>query len=292
MILVAGGTGFVGRQVVKRLSDDNRKTRVLARTYVGFAELNPPDAELALGDITSPETLPAAFAGVATLVHLVGIIQEVDDATFETIHVEGTLNLINAAQKSNVRKIIYVSALGVREHAASRYHQSKYKAEQIVKNSGIAYVIFRPSVMYGQGGEFINMLLNMMKSPLIPLIGGGGNKMQPLFVGDLALCLAKSVSMAETNNKIFEIAGPEPMTYKEMIRLIIKVKKIRRCLFNLPFFLVKPLVAMMEMVVSQPPLTSDQLIMLREDNVAGTDLVTETFGVELVRMVSWLTENV
>jgi len=291
MILVCGGSGFVGSHLVRQLCQDGFAVRCLVRNPVRAESLFQPGVQLVQGDITQPASLTPALEGVTAVINLVGIIQEAGGATFQKIHVGGTQNLVSAAQQAGVRRFVYISALGTRENAASRYHQSKYAAEQLVILSGLSYTIFRPSVMYGAGGEFIRLLFDLVRGPVIPVIGRGENLMQPLYVGDLARCLSLSLSLDEVDSSIWEIAGKEPMTYFEMLRKVRNASGKGGAFIRLPLWLVRPMVRLMEGVLSRPPLTSDQLLMLQEDNVCDVDRLQGHFAISLVEFDEWLQQH-
>src|SRR5659263_221993 len=189
MILVTGGTGFVGSHIVRRLALEKIKTRCLVRKGSNVKRLKELAIELAYGDLTDKGSLKKALEGVETVIHLIGIIVERKGATFEIIHTDGTRALVEACKEAGVKRFIYISALGARENARSRYHITKWEAEQAIIKSGMEYVIFRPSIMIGGGGEFITMLSGIIKqAPVIPVIGAK-SKLQPIYVENTADCV-------------------------------------------------------------------------------------------------------
>jgi len=230
MILVTGGTGFVGREIVQRLREVGHRVRVLTRrrSHGQFLEADP-GIELCAGDVTDPESLVRAMDGVTAVVHLVGIIAETRHVTFEQIHAEGTRHVVNAAKRNGVKRLVMISALGTRAHAASRYHSSKYAGEQAVRESGMDYTILRPSVIYGSNDHLIKAMATFFRPPfswlrakLQPLPGGGESKVQPVYVQDVAEAAVRSLVAAKTIGKTYDVVGPKAMTWKEFLSTVLE----------------------------------------------------------------------
>jgi NADH dehydrogenase len=283
MILVVGGTGFIGHHLIKRLRKDDLPVRAVVRTPAGAPALKALGAEVVSGDIADPQSLKAAAEGVERIVHLVGIIQEAPGVTFQSVHVDGTRNLLNAAKKAGVRHIFYQSALGTRINAKSRYHQTKWQAEELVRASGIPFSILRPSLIYGPGDLFTIRLSKMIKLwRVLPVIGSGRSKIQPIFIGDEVECVRKIVTSDSYVNGIYEIGGPEQLTYEEVMREIAEAMGVKRPMVHMPLFFMKFVARFMEAVLKKPPITMDQLIVLQEDNVCGMRDIRGAFGIEPV----------
>lgn len=282
MILVTGGTGFVGSHIVKRLALDKIETRCLVRKGSNSKRLEDLGTELAYGDLTDKESLKKALQGVETVIHLIGIIVERKGATFEIIHTQGTRALVEACKDVGVKRFIYVSALGARENARSRYHITKWEAEQAVITSGMDYVIFRPSIMIGEGGEFITMLSGIIKkAPVIPVIGAK-SKLQPIYVENTADCILRALADPKIANRIFEIGGPEQITYRELYLTLADVLKIKKPVVEIPVWLVWPFAYILERLMEKPALTTQQLMMLQEDNICDIREMQEAFGLKLI----------
>ncbi len=284
MILVTGGTGFVGSHLVNRLSQEKIRSRCLVRKSSNIEKLKKPVIDLAFGDLTDEESLKKALEGVDTVVHLIGIIVEKKGATFEIIHTQGTRNLVKACKKAGVRRFIYISALGARENARSRYHITKWEAEQAVIKSGMEYVIFRPSIMIGKGGEFITMLSKIVqKAPVVPIIDGK-SKVQPIYVENTIDCVIKSLMEPRIKNRIFEIAGPYQITYRELFLTLMDVLTIKKPALEIPIWLMWPAAYILERLIEKPPITTQQLIMLQEDNICDIKEMQKVFDLHLISL--------
>src|SRR3990172_1120329 len=282
MILVTGGTGFVGSHLMKRLASERIQTRCLARKTSDIEKLKEPGIEVAYGDVLDKESLKKAVEDVETVIHLVGIIVEKKGATFEIIHTQGTKNLVDVSKAAGVQRFIYISALGARENARSRYHKTKWEAERALINSAMEYVIFRPSIMIGEGGEFITMLSKIVRfAPIIPIIDGE-SKVQPIYVENTVDCIIKSLTDPKTTNRIFEIAGPDRITYKELFLTLREVLDIDNPTFQIPITFMWPAPYILEGVMEKPPITTQQLIMLQEDNICDIREMQEVFNLKLV----------
>jgi uncharacterized protein YbjT (DUF2867 family) len=284
MILVTGATGFVGSHIVKRLRQDGTAVRAMVRRPARASKLRDLGAEIVPGDIGDPASLEEAARGCERIIHLVGIIQEGRGFSFRSVHVEGTGNVLAAAKKAGAHQFLYQSALGTRENAASEYHRTKWEAEQLVKAGGIPYTIVRPSLIYGPGDQFTLRLADAIKlSPVLPVIGTGRSKVQPIFIDDAAACIAKAVSDDAFLNKTFEIGGPEQLTYEEVTKAIADALGVKRPTVHMPMFFMRTMAKVAETVLPRPPVTTEQLIMLQEDTVCSRNDIGEAFGIEPVR---------
>lgn len=284
MILVTGATGFVGSHLVKRLRQEGLKVRAMVRTPEKAQSLKDLGAEIVPGDISDVPSLEAAAKGCEKVLHLVGIIQEGRGFTFQSVHVEGTRNILDAAKKAGVKHFLYQSALGTREGAKSEYHRTKWEAETLVKASGIPYAILRPSLIYGPGDLFTIRLAEMIRlSPVLPVIGTGRSKIQPIYIEDVASCIAKILIDGQHLGKTYEIGGPEQLTYEEVTKAIAAALGVRRPVVHMPLSFMRTMARVTEAVLPKPPVTTDQLIMLQEDNVCDMRDIREVFGIEPVK---------
>ncbi len=281
MILVTGGTGFVGGHLIRRLRQEGLPVRTLTRHPDRAQPLKDLGVEVVLGDISEKVSLEKAAEGIERVIHLVGIIQEIPGVTFRGVHVEGTRNVIEAARKAGVRHFFHQSALGTRPGAKSEYHRTKWEAEELVRQSGIPHTILRPSLIYGLGDGFTTRLSEMLKLvPVMPVIGSGKSRVQPVYIDDVVSCMVKAVTGDAFLNEIYEIGGPDQLTYEEVTKAIAEAMGIKRTAVHVPLFIMKPIARALETMLSNPPLTTDQLIMLQEDNVCSMRDIRDAFGIE------------
>ncbi|PTY03372.1 hypothetical protein DB346_05685 [Verrucomicrobia bacterium LW23] len=225
-VLVTGGTGFVGREIIKKLHEKGYKLRLLVRNADSAWQLQRRyNAELVEGDINKPETLAPAVKGVNAIIHLVGILFESSSSsTFQKVHAEGTMHLANAAKAAGVRRFVLMSAAGTRPNANSTYHQSKYAAECTIGTPDFDFTIFRPSVIYGPNDQSINRLAGNLRFPwdminvyAYPNPSGGEVMVQPIHVEEVATCFVESLGNAEANGKIYTLCGPKPVRARDII---------------------------------------------------------------------------
>lgn len=281
MIFIAGSTGFVGRHLVGAVG--GRAVRCLVRRP-DKAGLCKQGFEAAIGDITDKKSLNGKLEGVTTVVHLVGIIEEKGGMTFHEAHVEGTRNLVGEAVKSGVKKIFFQSALGADINSWAAYLRTKAEAENIVRESGIPYFIFRPSLIIGSGDGFTGKIISIISgpSPFIPVPGKGTARFQPLYVGDWVRCFLSALDDPEAAGRTYEIGGPEHITYNDMVKGIAAAMGVGKPLFHIPSGIAKLGIRVLEKTPFSPA-TSEQLRLLKEDNICEKDSVKRLFGFEPLR---------
>jgi uncharacterized protein YbjT (DUF2867 family) len=283
-VLVTGATGFVGRGVVRALRAGGYSVRGLVhrRSASALARLEPD--ERVEGDVLVPGTLEAAMAGADVLIHLVGIIRErpTRGVTFERLHVDATENVLAAAAAAGVRRVLHMSALGTRPDARSRYHQTKWRAEESVRSSGLDWTIFRPSVIYGPGDGFVTLLARMVRRlPVVPVIGPGTSRTQPVSLAVVAEGVARAVARPDSIGQVWEVGGPEAYAFNRVLDLIGAALGRRVRKVHVPLVIARPLTAALESVPLYP-LTTDQLLMLGEDNICDPGPFHRAFGLEPV----------
>ena len=280
-VFVTGGTGFVGRALIQALRAEGHIVRCLVRRG-SERELKGLEAiERVEGDVLMPDPLADSMSSCDAVVHLVGIIREFPTRgiMFEQVHIDGTKNVVDAAATAGVRRVLHMSALGTRPGARSRYHRSKWRAEEAVRSSGLDWTIFRPSIIYGPGDGFVTLLAWMVRRlPVVPVIGSGRARLQPIPVAQVAEGFARALDHAPSIGRVYDVGGPDAHALTEVLDLIATVIKGRRApKVHVPLSLVRPLTRLLE---SFPffPLTMDQLVMLEEDNVCDPAPFFQAFG--------------
>jgi len=276
-IFISGGTGFVGGHLCRELLARGHQLRLLTHSRRGGEESG---IEYAGGDVTSAAECAAGAKGCDAVINLVGIIREFPSRgiTYSRLHVEATGNMLAAAQENGISRYLQMSALGSRPEAVSGYHRSKYAAEELVVASGLDYTIFRPSLIFGPKDAFVNMLAGFIRtSPLVPVIGDGLYRLQPIAADDVARCFALALEKPETAGRSYNICGPDRLSYLEIIDVIAKVLG-KSFVFKLknPLLLMRLVTPLLE-GFSCYPLTSDQITMLLEESICDGSW-QETFG--------------
>src|SRR4029453_2122418 len=222
-VFLTGATGFVGHAVIRALRAHGYAVRCLVRRGSELDLRGLEAIERVEGDVLSPAALERDMEGCDTVVHLVGIIREerANLSTFERIHTQGTINVLEAAATTGVRRYVHMSALGVRPGARARYHRSKWAAEEAVRASPIPWTIFRPSIIYGRGDRFVNILAGLIRRyPVGPVIGSGQQRLQPVPVEHVAEAFARAVELPASVKHTYDVGGPDAVTMVQLLDLI------------------------------------------------------------------------
>lgn len=278
MIFITGGTGFVGRNLIKRLTDEGKKVRCLVRS--GESDyLSGLGVEVVKGDVLNSADL-ATMQGCDTVIHLVGIWRA-KMAVYKRLHLQGTSNVVEAAKNAKIKRFIYLSAMGVSLKLPTGFYITKGESEEIVKNSGLEYTIFRPAVIIGPGDEFTTALIDMIKkSPLAPVLGDGKVRLQPLWVGDIVDCLVKCLDLPQAINRTYDIAGCDVLTYDQILDAIMDVLSVSKKKIHLPLDLISPVIRLAGMVIPNLPISYDELKIMRTDNVCDVSKLVSDFGLK------------
>ena len=281
-ILVTGATGFVGPAIVRALVDAGHTVRVLERKAGRSATL--PSQEAVQGEMTDAASLRRAAEGQDAVVHLVALLSGQREE-FERVMEQGTRDLVAAAQDAGVQRFVLMSALGTDEQTKDLvpYYHAKWDMEQTVKSSGLDHVIFRPSFIFGAGGGALQQFARIAKrAPVTPIVGPGTQRIQPIWIDDLAAYFAAGIETPEASGRTFELGGPDIVTWNEFWSRLKSALGISRPAVHVPFGLMRVQAAVLEKL-PKPPVTRDQLKMLAAgDNVVSNSDAVDTFGIPLV----------
>lgn len=240
-----------------------------------------PGAEVVQADIADTTAVAEAARDCRAVIHLVGIIRERRGASFRRVHVEGTRSVIDGCREAAVPRLLYMSALGARPDARSRYHRTKWQAEDLIRESGLQTTVFRPSVIFGAGGSFLPQIRNLVqRAPMVPIPGSGMNLIQPVWVEDVVSCFVGALDSAGTVGRSYALGGPETYGFEQLVDVIAEADGVEVVKVHLPIALLRPAVAVLSRIIPGFPLTSDQLAMLLEDSACDITEMRETFGVE------------
>jgi uncharacterized protein YbjT (DUF2867 family) len=285
LILVTGGTGFVGGHVVRELRGRNLPVRCLVRDLRRGAKLAAWGCKLEEGDVTDPGSLRRAVAGVDAVIHLVGIRQGRRDE-FQRIMVAATSDLLAAAKDAGVRRFVHMSALGTTEETKDLvpYYGAKWENERQVQSAGIPYVVFRPSFVFGPDGGILPTFVELAKlTPVTPIIGSGRQRIQPIWAEDVAKYFAEAVERNDVAGRVFELGGPDVVSWNEFWERLKRIRRIRRPSIHVPVGLMKVNALLIERLPGDIPLTRDLLKMLEYgDNVVSDDEAVRIFSLPLV----------
>lgn len=270
-VLVTGGTGFVGRHLVRRLVELGYQVRVLTRGAGRGRSLPSDRCTIVEGNPLDSEVCRRATRGTDAVIHLIGILSERQGASYREAHVQTTRLLLAAAKESGVRRWLHMSALGARPYAPSRYHQTKWTAEELVRSSDLHWTIFRPSVIYGPGDPFLQLFRDFLSRPLfryfgiLPLPGGGASPLQPVAVGDVVTSFTRALILPQTIGREYVICGPDRVSLSEICSLLLQTgdRPVRllpsparlgsRLLLFAALFALFPLAALLGLASGFPP---------------------------------------
>ncbi len=278
LVTVFGGSGFLGRHLVRVLARRDYRIRVAVRRPDLAGHLQPlgrvGQIHAVQANVRYPDSVEAAARHSDAVVNLVGILFERGQRTFPAVHVAGADTVARAAVGTGAR-VIHVSALGAHTDSASRYARTKSLGEAAVRAAAPRATIFRPSIVFGPEDDFFNRFAATARlSPVLPLVGGGHTRFQPVFVGDVAEAIAKAVDGDVAAGTTYELGGPEVKTFRELLAFVLATTGRRRPLVPLPFGLAT-LQATFLQFLPKPPLTPDQVKLLRVDNVVSAEAQRE-----------------
>ena len=286
-VFLTGSTGFVGRYMLKRLLAEGHGVRALlrglpgqqARIVQGFHLQG--DFQYVHGDVVEGTGLEQGMQGCDAVIHLVGIIVEKGGNTFERVHHLGTRNVVRAARSTGIGRFIQMSALGVRAEGLTAYQVTKWKGEEQVRCSGIPYCILRPSVIFGEGDGFVTQMMETMRSaPLFrPVPGNGKPKFRPIFVEDVTACFTRALTVEAATTQTIELGGADELALNDVLAEIARCAGVGKPALHIPMPLMFAGAAVAQAVLKNPPVTVDQLRMLREGSTCDIGPMVRILGV-------------
>jgi uncharacterized protein YbjT (DUF2867 family) len=287
LVVVFGGSGFIGKQVVRALAKRGHRVRIaMRRPHLGHELRVMGDVgqiQLVQANVRYPESIDAALEDADAVVNLVAVMHSRGKQSFDALHVEAARAIAEAAAKRGIKRMVHFSALGAAPKGA-RYARTKFAGEEAVREALPSATILRPSIVFGPEDSFFNrfgaMAQTMAALPLgmIPMPGGGKTKFQPIFVGDVAEAVANALSRPDAQGKTYELGGPRTYSFKELLNLVRSETDRNVPLLPLPFFIAHPLGLILgglfSLLPMNPPLTGDQVTLLKRDNVVSGETLT------------------
>ncbi|HEV3103605.1 MAG TPA: NAD(P)H-binding protein [Candidatus Dormibacteraeota bacterium] len=286
-ILLLGSTGFFGRGVAHKLLDDGHQLRVLVRDPMKAAAFKIRGAQMVIGDALNPAAVSEAAQGVEHIISLVAVRRN-RPQSYLAVNVDGPRILGAVAKAVGVKSIVFVSAIGARMDAHYKYFTSRWMGEQELAKTGVAGTILRFAFVLAEDGGLLNDFERALIGPFAIIPGGGQAQMQPILREDAARCVVETISKPELLGKIVELGGPELVTYETMFDWFLQARRIKKRKLKLPTALLLPAATGMEILMSNPPVTPDEVNMIQLPNIAnGIDSVSTNFGWRPTSPSSW-----
>ncbi|MBA2634000.1 MAG: complex I NDUFA9 subunit family protein [Chloroflexi bacterium] len=281
-IAVVGATGFVGSHLVPHLVEGGHQVIAVSRDGRRLPAWGEAVVARA-ADIATGIGLDEALEGADAVVHLAAIPRETGGRRFEEVNVRGTERVVAAAGRAGIRRFVHLSVLGVADDPKLAYLHSKWRGEQTVRGSSLDWVVLRPSLMFGEGDGFFNLVKTTLRfwSPGIVAIPGKGDaRFQPLSVDDLAIGVEKSVTGAGRAGSVYELGGPEHVSYRRIVEAVMRATGMRRLQLGIPIPLISALTAVTDRVLPIFPVSHDQISSLQRPNFTDLDAFERAFGVK------------
>ncbi len=278
-IFMTGGAGFVGTSIRALLP--NHPLRLLVRNPSTYPSLASEQVEVVQGDVTDAASLAGKIDGCGAVIHLTAVIEQSGFQTFDNVIRRGTEHVLAEAERAGVTRFLNMSALGTHRNPEYPYFHAKWQAEQAVQSSAIPWTIFRPSIIFGPGDGFINQLAGLVrKFPVLPVVGDGSAKFQPVSVNEVAESYKRALDDPATAYQIYELGGPEILTYEQILDTIRDRLDKKRPKVHVPVALIKAVVAISSPLPKavRPPVTMDQLRMLAIDNCTADSATADLTG--------------
>ncbi len=290
---VLGGTGFVGRHLVSALCGQDQRALIKVLSRSRPANPLPGNVSWVKLDVTDINALKAGVGKAEVVYYLPGILAENRDQSYEEVHYEGVMHTLEALAGRSIRRLVHVSAVGAAINAPSAYHRTKKKAEEAIERSGFPYTIVRPSLIFGPGDQSISQFLAFgRKLHVLPMIGPGTAKVQPVFVRDLGKMLALLPSREETAGKIYEVGGPRIYTYREMMEAIRKSAHLKATILSAPVAVMMLSGVAQRLLLPHPFLTPDVIRMALSDNITRKNALITDFKMNLTSLESYLESGI
>jgi len=278
LVAVFGGSGFLGRHVVRALAKRCYRVRVAVRRPELAGYLQPMgrvgQIHAVQANLRYPDSVAAAVRDADAVINLVGILFERGRQRFDAVMAAGAQSVARAAQAASA-PLVHVSAIGADEKSTSRYARAKAEGERLVLDAHKGAIVVRPSIVFGPEDDFFNRFAALARiAPALPLVGGGATRMQPVFAGDVAEAIARAVDGDLHAGLVYELGGPNVHTFKELMQFVLATTQRRRLLIPVPFALMK-LQASVLQFLPKPPITPDQVELLKRDNVVSDEVKAE-----------------
>lgn len=288
-ICIIGGTGFIGRHLVSaiRIHESRSPIRILSRMLP--KDDLPDNVFWGKLNVTDINALKTVLSDSEVIYYLPGILTETRDQSYEEVHYEGVVRTLNALSGRPIKRFIHVSAVGAAINAPSAYHRTKKKAEEAIERSGLPFTIVRPSLVFGRGDQSINQFLTFGRTlHVLPMIGPGTARVQPVFVGDLCEMLAVIPSMEDSLGRIYEVGGPRIYTYREMMETLRKSCQLKAMIIPAPVPVMMLSGLAQKVLLPKPFVTPDVIRMAMADNVTGKNALVTDFKMNLTSLESYL----
>ena len=279
---VIGATGFVGSHLVPHLVDAGHRVLGVSRDGRRLAQWTDA-VEARAADVSTGQGLDEALAGADAVVHLVAIPRQTRGLTFEEINVRGTRRVVEAAERAGIRRFVHLSAMGVIDDPKLAYLHSKWRGEEAVRASSLDWVVLRPSLMFGPGDGFFSLVRTTLRwwSPGIVAVPGKGDaRFQPLSADDLAIAVERSLTDAGRAGSVYELGGPDWITYEQIVDEVMRVTRMRRLKLPMPIPLISALTSVTDRILPAFPVSHDQISSLQRPNFTDRDVFEKTFGVK------------
>ena len=298
-VFITGGTGFVGSVVAEKIKSSGASVTLLERNKKKIPHLKELGFEVFEGTLEEKSAVSAFLTSnkFDAAINLIGIIRSLPDFSFQKVHVDYVNALLDLTKESGIERFIHMSALGAAENSDSEYFSTKYEGESLVRNSGLKWTVFRPSLIFGNNAGFFDDLIDLVKTrAFVPIIGTGETKFAPIDVFSVAEAYNNALYNEKTINKVFQLCGPDTFTFEGMIDLIMEISPPKKLKIHAPSFIAEKSLNFIEKLSSSlsknAPITSDQIRMLKYDNICEGDTggPDELLGFKRTHLKDWLNE--